>query len=100
MRISDWSSDVCSSDLDQGTGEQEACRQAAEHDVVEDGVVLERRGAEDLAAAPHRQPVVAAVVGQAARREVGPLPEAQGQETRRVGKEAVSTCRTRGAPYH
>src|SRR3546814_7255306 len=67
MRISDWSSDVCSSDLDQGDA-------VAGHDA---------EGAEAV-----RQP------DRPAGR-FGPR-----SEERRVGKECVSTCRSRWSPYH
>src|SRR3546814_15685958 len=76
MRISDWSSDVCSSDLRHQAG---------------DGlVVLEE----------HR--VAAELLGLLAR---GPAEKASVEvdgrsEERRVGKECVSTCRSRWSPYH
>src|SRR3546814_7250680 len=76
MRISDWSSDVCSSDLARrGRGRG--------------------AGTAALAAAPGHQRVVDPYVGR--------LPEAalhQRSEERRVGKECVSTCRSRWSPYH
>src|SRR3546814_4129566 len=74
MRISDWSSDVCSSDL-----------AAAPHHV-------EGRQAE---VPQHRlQPLQ---IGAQDRRDIG----ADGRsEERRVGKECVSTCRSRWSPYH
>src|SRR3546814_8249811 len=64
MRISDWSSDVCSSDLHRFEPRHQRC-------VV--GVA---------ALDPH-----ALVVGQ------------QRSEERRVGKECVSTCRSRWSTY-
>src|SRR3546814_4123066 len=64
MRISDWSSDVCSSDL-LANGLQV--------------VVVEN----------HRAPVVTHMVWYKVR-----------SEERRVGKECVSTCRSRWSPYH
>src|SRR3546814_3720151 len=62
MRISDWSSDVCSSDLGLGgaTG----------------------RGAEP----PGARSVPSRCISRS--------------EERRVGKECVSTCRSRWSPYH
>src|SRR3546814_3079098 len=70
MRISDWSSDVCSSDLpplhahvDVGAAQTERCLPAG-------GA---RRGAEK---------------------------HLLRSEERRVGKECVSTCRSRWSPYH
>src|SRR3546814_9811060 len=71
MRISDWSSDVCSSDL-QGCGDQLA-----------------------VIVAPHEHHVATGATGP-----VGPgHPQARSEE-RRVGKECVSTCRSRWSPYH
>src|SRR3546814_5898344 len=70
MRISDWSSDVCSSDLREG------------------GLVCFHPNAVD---AQYIRPV----------REEGDAPETFGRsEERRVGKECVSTCRSRWSPYH
>src|SRR3546814_5720071 len=74
MRISDWSSDVCSSDLD-GEARVDELRE-------EGGVEEDRLG-----------------VGDGHQRA---LPEhaATRSEERRVGKECVSTCRSRWSPYH
>src|SRR3546814_8980008 len=66
MRISDWSSDVCSSDLDHPR--------------------LVARGA-----AQPRKPQSLPQSG------AGADPRS---EERRVGKECVSTCRSRWSPYH
>src|SRR3546814_3127913 len=64
MRISDWSSDVCSSDL---------CRQPVRLRII------------------HRLHVIVDLHrGHAGNRS----------EERRVGKECVSTCRSRWSPYH
>src|SRR3546814_8768177 len=73
MRISDWSSDVCSSDLRR---------------VVDDvrGLMFpfDLRG--------HDRGV--------ADRGLGIIPLGDRSEERRVGKECVSTCRSRWSPYH
>src|SRR3546814_4539950 len=61
MRISDWSSDVCSSDLDH------RLLHAGQNPAVDPDVVVRRPGR---------------------------------SEERRVGKECVSTCRSRWSPYH
>src|SRR3546814_3603334 len=78
MRISDWSSDVCSSDLHRLLGHQEAW------------VAVDRRAElhallADLAQRPQAEHLVAARIGRS--------------EERRVGKECVSTCRSRWSPY-
>src|SRR3546814_2578022 len=81
VRISDWSSDVCSSDLQGDAGED----------------------------AEWRQPVPPAA-GIGAADDMDALHEATERnalhqrgdrsEERRVGKECVSTCRSRWSPYH
>src|SRR3546814_9724195 len=71
MRISDWSSDVCSSDLCLGSLETMMGDK-------EDG-----HGAE----------------GTMTMEQLLTDPE-QRSEERRVGKECVSTCRSRWSPYH
>src|SRR3546814_7192109 len=81
MRISDWSSDVCSSDLVRPPGP--AGRQTR-------GLGGPRRGLEGEL----RDHLPA---GRQARRRGRRLARS---EERRVGKECVSTCRTRWSPYH
>src|SRR3546814_16960349 len=84
MRISDWSSDVCSSDLPLQGGDDAVA-------VVGDDGALGH-----LVAVPcdHLDKAVPrAVVGQGAG--VGDR-----SEERRVGKECVSTCRSRWSPNH
>src|SRR3546814_9307824 len=78
MRISDWSSDVCSSDLSSSTES--------------------RRGAPSSKTVTPPPPP---------RSRPGPgvhsIPISNSPSTpeeRRVGKECVSTCRSRWSPYH
>src|SRR3546814_17665316 len=71
MRISDWSSDVCSSDLDVRVHPQAA-----------------RRGF-----AHFRGDLFQAV-------ELAFRFHVERSDERRVGKECVSTCRSRWSPYH
>src|SRR3546814_2523518 len=66
MRISDWSSDVCSSDLKASTSTSAL-------------VVMSSSSARRMKC----------VTGTSIR-----------SEERRVGKECVSTCRSRWSPYH
>src|SRR3546814_18262225 len=82
MRISDWSSDVCSSDLPFGAG-------IDRNDVPARGGKLHRLAAGRGAEVEHRP----AFAG--AQQSCG-----QRSEERRVGKECVSTCRSRWSPYH
>src|SRR3546814_11869884 len=97
MRISDWSSDVCSSDLGRTedrpeAGELDARAQAQFLPVLQIlqiavGVAVEAEIADrriGLAAADRRVDFVAA----------------DRSEERRVGKGCVSTCRSRWSPYH
>src|SRR3546814_5549946 len=83
MRISDWSSDVCSSDLPQRTalfsqvrisGHSNRCRQCL--------------------------PMLQCVVMPEWSPLSGEATTAFRSEERRVGKECVSTCRSRWSPYH
>src|SRR3546814_5809764 len=84
MRISDWSSDVCSSDLGF------YFRNVTE--VILFGV--RGKGARTL------QPGRSQVNFLATRkREHSRKPDERSEE-RRVGKECVSTCRSRWSPYH
>src|SRR3546814_1957402 len=82
VRISDWSSDVCSSDL--------PWRPAPRR------LYLDRRCS--ASSAGHQLHTESA----RARRTCPPKMIAQSNrsEERRVGKECVSTCRSRWSPYH
>src|SRR3546814_15646373 len=98
MRISDWSSDVCSSDLERAnpalnaivTPTFDRAREAARGELP-DGPF---RGVpfllKDLSAA---WAGVRMTSGSAFLRDFR-------SEERRVGKECVSTCRSRWSPYH
>src|SRR3546814_17146407 len=97
MRISDWSSDVCSSDLiplsqvaDIGIveGPPAIMREAAQRRVVIQANVRDRDMGGFVAEA---QQAVASQVQ---------LPAGYRSEERRVGKECVSTCRSRWSPDH
>src|SRR3546814_20991764 len=81
LRISDWSSDVCSSDL-QYRGE------AA-------GLLRHRPQVGRSRSRPSWQPHLIAKRISRCRRRFGLR-----SEERRVGKECVSTCRSRWSPYH
>src|SRR3546814_7885172 len=85
MRISDWSSDVCSSDL--------------QHELRFFLVVFQIAFfAADLHLVQRRL----RNIHIAALDQLGHLAVQQRQrsEERRVGKECVSTCRSRWSPYH
>src|SRR3546814_13356594 len=100
MRISDWSSDVCSSDLRRAAhrrGRLVNPQRLA-------GLGIQR---EDAGKAGGHEDLLA-VGGNAAAEEAGilvlvldvDLPATGRSEERRVGKECVSTCRSRWSPYH
>src|SRR3546814_18683023 len=95
MRISDWSSDVCSSDLlpaDANARVRTITWMFAALNTVEPPIV-EREAAwymeRNEAGHEHRLPIMEERIRTRLR-----------SEERRVGKECVSTCRSRWAPYH
>src|SRR3546814_16015203 len=106
MRISDWSSDVCSSDL----AELERLNARALHAMPFAEVAPRLRamgldGIDDAfwqAIRPNLERLdEAAEWWRICRGDVAFTAEdADRSEERRVGKECVSTCRSRGAPYH
>src|SRR3546814_10882933 len=86
MRISDWSSDVCSSDLSPPRGPSAPEAQLGQHAGGIGKKWLRIRQLKDEPAAG------------GAQRE-GQIGEKRSEE-RRVGKECVSTCKSRWSPYH
>src|SRR3546814_3464382 len=91
MRISDWSSDVCSSDLFSEGGQQLILSVQLPLSVVIEALGA---GARNFVALFFGCVVFALVFLRAVRE--GPARS----EERRVGKECVSTCRSRWSPYH
>src|SRR3546814_12017161 len=100
MRISDWTSDVCSSDLGINVRDNEAAARAFEREyaVPYDSVVAQdsSRAMLSFAGALAAAAVPTTLVID---REGGVAARARSEE-RRVGKEGVSTCRSRWSPYH
>src|SRR3546814_19221060 len=95
MRISDWSSDVCSSDLQtRAAHRQRLRREQFVGDVA--GVVAIAEADRDVAAIEQ----VAALIVLAACAIDQRLPRRDRSEERRVGDECVRTCRFRWSPYH
>src|SRR3546814_19721172 len=86
MRISDWSSDVCSSDLHLRASLSDSC----EVEVLADRALLALQG-------PQAEAVLGRLDPKAA--EMRFMDVARWEE-RRVGTECVSTCRSRWWPYH
>src|SRR3546814_21172160 len=123
MRISDWSSDVCSSDLadrepedrlfvEQGVDDarrSEALMKLG-GDVVDtplrpdilarddDFLVREHQVGERPAEEPRHMLRLVQRAGIAAEHRLAVV--VRRSEERRVGKECVSTCRSRWSPYH
>src|SRR3546814_4690132 len=93
MRISDWSSDVCSSDLlDLGEIRAEHFRRH-----VEGRAPGDRRRFQILGHVEGELVLADLEIEVALQRLELP---AERSEERRVGKECVSTCRSRWSPYH
>src|SRR3546814_16211696 len=110
MRISDWSSDVCSSDLAPAPihpnafiriGADDSVTIVSKHIEFGQGPYtgLATLAADELDADWSQLPVVSAPPNPAvyATPELGTLLRS---EERRVGKECVSTCRSRWSPNH
>src|SRR3546814_15228048 len=98
MRISDWSSDVCSSDLSRHR--REKIQLAKKRDAV-----LNRAPSSTFfwEAQPLQGPtlvLVTCICISMSPPPIGDLPFEVRSEERRVGKECVSTCRSRWSPYH
>src|SRR3546814_15604075 len=98
MRISDWSSDVCSSDLTQIAQAQLACNRMRGFQIGLENRVVECTAIDEAAGIDvnrgHRFGLVDNQI--AARFEI----DTARSEERRVGKECVSTCRSRWSPYN
>src|SRR3546814_13999271 len=100
MRISDWSSDVCSSDLVEnerfGQGRDFGGRSEAAH---RDAAACTLDIAHHLAEVAARFDVDRVILPEPLHREgvLVPAKRARRSEERRVGKESVSTCRSRGS---
>src|SRR3546814_11657064 len=98
MRISDWSSDVCSSDLPQTV--HEIVRRRITHDQRQ---FLGRALGEPETVKGELLDGLEKFLPRATIDEhFTPRyrPWQQRSEERRVGKECVSTCRSRWSPYH
>src|SRR3546814_11357242 len=99
MRISDWSSDVCSSDL-ADTGFGNAALRAARQAFTGREVELSDR-ADPLAPVAAGGARMALAEADAFFDLSGSAPvRKESSEERRVGKECVSPCRSRWSPYH
>src|SRR3546814_11924507 len=98
MRISDWSSDVCSSDLaDDGIQAGDHCRTGERVESRERGgnvpAALRQEGSDSTPDKWQNQ-------DEQEKPCIVHLDCISRSEERRVGKECVSTCRSRRSPYH
>src|SRR3546814_7329263 len=84
MRISDWSSDVCSSDLHHPD------KQAQDEVAINDELFKKIQNGANSSCSHNLFDSEA----------LFPIIEYSRSEERRVGKECVSTCRSRWSPYH
>src|SRR3546814_4644829 len=98
MRISDWSSDVCSSDLVGAVWDPEAV-QAMQKAGIGATVTLELGGKSDIPALGLKGKPLK-LTGRVRTITDGEWIVRGSSEERRVGKECVSTCRSRWSPYH
>src|SRR3546814_20068305 len=95
MRMSDWSSDVCSSDLQGAAGCAVHIGRDVELPHQRDGGGVAPAG-RDLRAEQDAGPLR---LDQDVDKPLDVVRVADRSEERRVGKECVSTCRSRGSPY-
>src|SRR3546814_14942491 len=104
MRISDWSSDVCSSDLPfmpfiteelwTGLGDR------SDYPLIT-AKWPEPKTERDADASDSVDWLIKLITEiRSARSEMNIAPSAKRSEERRVGKECVSTCRSRWSPSH
>src|SRR3546814_19250049 len=99
MRISDWSSDVCSSDLRMVTVEEDEIKAAMRHYFTDTHNVAEGAGAAALAALLNaRERMQGKRVGMILSGGHIDRPLYISAE-RRVGKEGGRTGNSRGSPY-
>src|SRR3546814_4633088 len=89
MRISDWSSDVCSSDLPRADMNRNPALEIWQRERCLSVSAVRR--------AQQRKQRLVLVNGQGLT--IAQCPALRSEE-RRVGKECVSTCRSRWSPYH
>src|SRR3546814_18247833 len=99
MRISDWSSDVCSSDLMVNCNPETV---SIDYD-TSDRLYFEPLTLEDVLEIVDKEKPVGIIVqyGGQTPPKLAKALEAKGvrSEERRVGKECVSKCRSRWSPY-
>src|SRR3546814_11864265 len=95
MRISDWSSDVCSSDLIRGGG---ACDVGREQHRLHAGVDVQHVQITAVTLVIDGDVVIVAIGTQGQVGMLAAMVQQYRSEERRVGTECVSTCRSRWSP--
>src|SRR3546814_6879441 len=96
MRISDWSSDVCSSDLQNTLGKMMiSAAEYAGYDALGLAELLQRG---ELTSAELLETAIGCA--QKLNPQLNAVVRPMRSEERRVGKECVSTCRYWWSPYH
>src|SRR3546814_12184722 len=112
MRISDWSSDVCSSDLANAAlrnerlkGYEAGIDLAPAHDIALSLTLFDNRvehAVANVTLTPtlRQRQNIDAVEARGVELSAGIRRGIVRSEERRVGKECVSTCRSRWSPYH
>src|SRR3546814_4543540 len=98
MRISDWSSDVCSSDLLGGMGL--GARVSTAVPQLDPEPTHSSALATDLGAVQLGPWGTGGLDSRPGDRQDALPAQGLRSEERRVGKECVSTCRSRWSPYH
>src|SRR3546814_15917136 len=99
MRISDWSSDVCSSDLIASLPATPDLAIICTPAATVPGLIAQLGEKGTKAAVVLSAGLSAPAPGGGTLRDAM-LAMARRSEERRVGKECVSTCRYRWSPYH
>src|SRR3546814_20583396 len=101
MRISDWSSDVCSSDLHPRAVERQPCGVDVIGDEGRCEISIQHQPGAHIPAGK----ILRHASGGEQSHVHGKIAEAVAREVHQIGrascrKECVSTCRSRWAPYH
>src|SRR3546814_15015436 len=105
MCISDWGSDVCSSDLDDRPAERAAPLLLLRLGLVEAAALGEVVARRQVLILVEHEGAAVELVGALLRHRVDPPARGLAEfrvrsKERSVGNECVSTCRSRGSPYH
>src|SRR3546814_2084586 len=96
MRISDWSSDVCSSDLTKSPNVKMKQNSAA---ITSPTLAAGMTTSMMVRTRPQRRLWAASISVRSTNIRLKSCNRTRSEE-RRVGKECVSTCRSRWSPYH